>query len=85
MKKFFKIYMVFIGIFGQLVFFAQAYKIFTTHHAGDVSLFGFCTGLVSVTSWLIYGIFIKDTPLVIANSVAVLGALLVVIGIFIYR
>ncbi len=77
-------YMIFIGIFGQLVFYAQAHKIFTTHQASDVSMVGFTAGLVSVTSWLIYGIMLKDRPLIIANAVACLGALAVLVGIIIY-
>jgi MtN3 and saliva related transmembrane protein len=77
-------YMIFIGIFGQLVFFAQAYKIFTIQSALDISLVGFTAGLISVTSWLIYGIIIKDWPLIVANSIATLGAVMVVIGIIIY-
>jgi MtN3 and saliva related transmembrane protein len=85
MKKFFKAYMIFIGIFGQLVFFAQAYKIYATRSASDVSLLGFSTGLLSVTSWLIYGVVIKDVPLVVANTVACVGALTVVVGILMYR
>jgi len=70
MRKFFKIYMMFIGIFGQLVFFGQAYKLYTTKHAADLSLVGFSTGLLSVTSWIIYGVVIKDTLLIVANAVA---------------
>ena len=83
-RRCYSIYMIFIGIFGQLVFFAQAYKIFTTQHATDVSIIGFTAGLVSVTSWLIYGIMLKDRPLIIANSVACLGALAALVGIIIY-
>jgi len=83
-KHIFKIYMVFIGVFGQLVFFAQAYKLYSTKHAADLSLVGFSTGLLSVSSWLIYGIVIKDAPLMIANAVACVGAMAVVVGILLY-
>jgi len=77
--------MIFIGVFGQLLFFAQAYKIFTTQHAKDVSAIGFIAGLVSVTSWLVYGVILRDKPLVIANVIAFLGALVTLVGIIIYR
>ena len=83
-KKFYGHYMIFIGIFGQLVFYAQAYKIFTTSCAKDVSKIGFIAGFVSVTSWFIYGIILKDFPLIIANAVALVGALLVLIGLGLY-
>lgn len=85
MKKLYKHYMVFIGVIGQLVFYAQAYKIFTTHNVSGVSLFGFSIGLLSVTSWFIYGIILKDFPLFLANLVAIIGALAVVVGILLYR
>lgn len=73
-----------IGILGQLVFYSQAYTIFYNKSAIDVSLFGFFAGFVSVSSWLIYGILIKNWPLIAANIVATIGASLVLIGILIY-
>ena len=83
-KKIFNYYMIVIGILGQLVFFAQAYKIFTSRSAGDVSRLGFSLGLVSVTSWLIYGIIFKSFPLIIANTIAVVGCIAVLFGIYLY-
>ena len=84
LKKIYAIYMIVIGILGQAVYLAQAYKIFTTKSAHDLSMFGFVFGLIGVFSWFIYGIVLKNTPLIIANLVATLAALLVVIGIIIY-
>jgi len=84
-KQLYSTYMIFIGIFGQLVFFAQAYKIYATSSAHDVSKLGFTAGLISVTSWLIYGVMLKDWPLIIANAVACVGALAVLVGILIYQ
>lgn len=80
----YKKYMFVIGILGQLLFYMQALKIFTDRSAEDVSLFGFLFGLISVSSWLLYGILIRDKVLVVANAFAVVGALLVICGIFIY-
>ncbi len=77
-------YMFVVGICGQMVFYAQGIKIFQTQSASDVSLFGFLLGLISVTSWLIYGVAIKNRVLVIANIFAVIGALFVVTGILLY-
>ncbi len=77
-------YMLVIGVLGQFLFYVQGFKIFTTRSAGDVSLTGFLLGLTSVTSWLIYGIMIKNRVLIIANAFAVVGALLVVAGILIH-
>ena len=77
-------YMLVIGILGQSVFYVQAAAIFINCSAKDVSLLGFSLGLISVASWLIYGILIKNKVLIISNSVAVLGAILVIAGVLIY-
>ena len=77
-------YMLVIGVVGQLMFYTQGIKIFATKSAGDVSLIGFLFGLLTVSSWLIYGILIKNRALIVSNIVAVAGALFVVIGILIY-
>lgn len=86
-KKMFHIYekyMLAMGILGQFLFYVQAFKIFTTRSASDLSIAGFSLGLISVTSWLIYGLLLKNKVLAISNAVAVVGALLVVIGILIH-
>ncbi len=84
MKKIYEGYMYVIGILGQLVFYLQAFKIFMDQSAKDVSLAAFLFGLLSVTSWLIYGLIIKNKVLVLANVIASIGALAVVIGILKY-
>lgn len=77
-------YMLVMGVLGQLLFYTQAAKIFITRSASDISILGFMFGLLSVSSWLIYGILIKNRILFWANAVAVVGALLVIIGALIY-
>jgi MtN3 and saliva related transmembrane protein len=77
-------YMLVVGVLGQLLFYSQGIKIFLTKSASDVSILGFLFGLVSVSSWLIYGILIKNKVLIVSNAVAVIGALLVVIGVYIH-
>jgi MtN3 and saliva related transmembrane protein len=81
---YYQYYMVVIGVVGQMVFYAQAWKIFASSSARDVSLLGFIFGFISVASWLVYGLIKRDQPLIIANSVAVLGAMAVLIGIGMY-
>ncbi len=73
--------MFFIGVMGQMVFYLQAYEIFSAQKAENVSLPAFLFGLLSVSSWLIYGLMLKNKPLIVANVVAVIGALAVVSGI----
>ena len=77
-------YMMAVGILGQLLFYSQGIKIFMTKSADDVSIFGFLFGLIAVSSWLVYGILIKNKVIIIANVVAVIGALFVIVGVLIY-
>ncbi len=81
---YFEKYMMAMGVIGQLLYYVQGVKIFINKSATDVSLLGFMLGLISVSSWLIYGLLIKNKVLVIANIFAVLGALLVILGILIH-
>lgn len=77
-------YMLVVGVLGQLLFYTQGIKIFLTKSANDVSILGFLFGLISVSSWLVYGILIKNKVLIVANVFAVIGALFVVIGVLIH-
>jgi len=84
MKQLYEKYMFFMGFAGQLVFYLQAYKIFVIKDAEGVSLVAFCFGLLSVLSWLIYGITIQNRVLIYANIFATVGAAAVIIGIVVY-
>ena len=84
MWEWYKKYMFFIGIFGQFVFYSQFFAIIQNKSAKDVSLFGFACGLASAFSWMVYGFMIRDKPLMVANGVGTVGALLTVVAILIY-
>lgn len=84
MKNHFEKYMLFVGTAGQILFYAQGFKIFYTKEATGVSLLGFSLGLLSVASWLLYGLFLKNRVLIVSNLFAVIGALLVICGILLY-
>ena len=77
--------MSFIGPLGNLMFYFQAYRIFTLKEAQSVSLMGFIISMVAMASWLFYGIIIKNKPLIIANVLGVIGAALVILGVLLYR
>ncbi len=69
------------GILGTLVgfgFFVQAYKLVARRSAKDISYTTFL--LISITSltWVIYGFQINNWPIIIANSVGLLGSLCVI-------
>lgn len=77
-------YMIVVGSLSSMVFYLQAYKIAVYKSATDVSLIAFSCGLISVISWLIYGILLKNKPLIASNALAVVGASLAVIFIIKY-
>lgn len=83
-KYFFGIYIVIIGAIGQFAPYLQAHKIYMTQSAGDLSVVAVVISFVSVASWLVYGFFIKDVPLMISNVIGIIGATLLMVGIFIY-
>jgi MtN3 and saliva related transmembrane protein len=77
-------YMLVMGVLGQMLYYIQGVKIFLSESAEGVSFFAFLLGLISVSSWLVYGLLIKNKALVISSFVAVFGALIVIAGIFMY-
>ncbi|RYE06058.1 MAG: hypothetical protein EOP33_02315 [Rickettsiaceae bacterium] len=82
--KLYEKYMSIIGPVGNLMFFFQAYKIFTTKIATSISILGFSLSMLGLSSWLLYGFLLKNKPLILANLVGVIGALAVLIGTVIY-
>ncbi len=77
-------YMAIIGPIGNLLFFFQAYKIISDQSAANISLIGFSISSIALTSWFLYGIFLKNIPMIIANAVGSIGSILVLICIIIY-
>lgn len=83
-RNWFVIYMAIVGPLGNLMYYIQGYEIFHTRSAGAVSLAAFIISMLGLSSWLVYGIYLKDTPLIFANAVGIVGALLVISGILLY-
>jgi len=76
--------MSWIVVLGQSMHFIQAWKIFTTKSAEDVSIISYIICLLLVIHWLGYGIIINDRILIIAEGIGIIGAILVIVGILIY-
>ncbi|MCE2715948.1 MAG: SemiSWEET family transporter [Pseudomonadota bacterium] len=85
MHKWYRKYMLVVGILGQFLFYSQFYTIIHHKSATNVSLEGFLCSLITVISWLIYGVIMRDKVLIISNIVGLLGAFGVVIAILIYQ
>jgi len=50
----------------------QAIKIIKTKHAKDISLGMYLILTTGIFLWLVYGILIKDLPLIVANGISLL-------------
>lgn len=83
-KSAYEKYMIFAGVLGQIAVYAQAYKIFQTKAAGDLSLLSFLLSLISAFSWFIYGLVLKNNLLIVTNLIGTIGVFLVIIGILVH-
>lgn len=77
-------YILIIGTIGQFAPYLQAYKTFTTERASDLSIPAYVIAFISLVSWLVYGILIKDKPLIISNIVGLIGTAIVIISMIMY-
>ena len=63
------------GTISAIVFLPQVIKTYRSKTAKDVSLWMFSLASVSVILWLIYGIWIKNGPVIYTNSCVLLLSL----------
>jgi MtN3 and saliva related transmembrane protein len=72
----------YFGYFGSfltsITFVPQVYKAWKTKSVGDLSLWMVLIVVLSASVWLVYGIGIDSKPVMIANSIILLMALLLV-------
>ncbi|MEK7657699.1 MAG: SemiSWEET family transporter [Patescibacteria group bacterium] len=79
-------YLVLIsGIAMSLASFPQAYKIFKTKSARDVSLITYTLFFIGGIIWVIYGINIGNFPILYSYALGNISSLFVLIGIFKYK
>jgi len=67
------------GFLCTISFVPQIVRIFRTRHTRDLSLMTFSLLCLGVFLWLIYGILIKDLPVILANSVILVLCFLIVV------
>lgn len=77
-------YIMTVGIMGQSMHYIQAYKIFSTQSADDISLPAYLICLFLLINWLIYGFVQKAKALIYAEIIGVLGCSIIIIGTIIY-
>ncbi len=62
-----------------IAFLPQVIKAFRTRETKDISLIMYIVLVTGVFLWLVYGIIIEDIPLILANSLTLLFAAVVLI------
>lgn len=72
------------GIIGGVANVPQAYKIFKRKSAKDISILTYSILQISVIIWLLYGIEIKNIPIIITNTFSTVTVGIVIIGWFMY-
>ena len=72
------------GICTTISFIPQVIKILKTRKARDISLCMYIILATGVFLWLVYGIFLGEFPIILANSVTLILCFLVLIMKMIY-
>ncbi len=52
--------------------FPQAIKVFSTKDTHSISLIMYCIVVVCISLWLLYGILLKNPPLIWANALSLI-------------
>ncbi len=52
--------------------FPQAIKVFTTKDTHSISLIMYCIVVLCISLWLLYGILLKNPPLIWANALSLI-------------
>lgn len=62
------------GTLTTIAFLPQVIKTLKLKEAKDISLWMYIILCAGIFSWLVYGLFIKDMPIIIANSITLILA-----------
>ena len=75
----------FAGVCTTIAFIPQVTKVWSSTNVNGLSLNMFIIFSIGVCCWLIYGILQKDLPLIIANMITLILAILILIGIIKFK
>lgn len=68
------------GILCTVSFLPQVVRILRTKQTKDLSLFTFSIFSLGVSLWLVYGIILKEPPIILANSATLILTILIVVA-----
>lgn len=78
-----KILVTVMGVLMSVGYYPQAYKIWKTKSAKDISLFTYTIFAIGTVSWTMYGIYLRDIPIILSFVVGIVGSWLV-LGLTLY-
>lgn len=77
--------MMLVGVIASLSSAPQLIKNWQIHDASGVSLITYFIALVSVAAWFLYGLYIKNRPLIYTSALSIVIISGVIWQILIYR
>lgn len=76
--------MLLVAVLGNAIFYIQAAEIVMKQSAEAVSYAAFSASVWALSSWLVYGLLLRNRVLITANIIGVLGAILVLVAKWYY-
>ena len=74
-----------VGFAFSIGYYPQAYKIFRTKSAGDISLSSFVIFVIGTTVWTAYGFYERNPTIILSFVLGMIGSWLVLILALYYR
>lgn len=72
-----------IGIIAQTGYYLQAYKIFKNKSTENISITIFILYSMLLLLWIVYGVMISNSPIIICNVLGIIGCISTII-LYIY-
>ena len=73
--------MMLIGFLGSVSSLPQVWKIYQTGEVAGISITTYLLALFVIISWLVYGIYIKNKPLILTTSITTLISFVVIVQV----
>lgn len=74
MHHFIEVAATIMGFVMSLGYYPQAWKMYKTKRSDDISLSTFLILGLGTTTWLLYGIVLRDIPIILGFALGVIGS-----------
>ena len=78
-------YMLFVGLAGKTFLVLQIAAMIVNHSSKNVSFTSYLVYFLTSLSWLIFGIMYQDTIITVSSFVGIIGALVAMNTVIIYK